>query len=352
MADENESLMTAWRAAEAQTEASGVPKDAPAEVAEPGTPAAAAPAAEVKDKPPAKDAVPETVAEVAETGDSAELAQLKALTKKLNFKIEDGRVTVAERVKFRQERREAQQRLESLQTELLDKVKAQHGEVEPFINAAKRFDESDWDGFAAELGKRKGHAWKGWDDLQKHLMNTMADPSYQVVQELKRKEQERDAAEQRRQTAEKETTANRQKQEAIANYQKGLAQEASGSEDPIAKALADDPAFIRAVYQIQDAHYDRTNDSTVTLEEALDLPPPGGKTPLRAQLKSMYERLHKAFGGEATLPAALPGKKVGKTGAIKREAEAAHVSKGGGGAGYMDPKEREYWAQQLKASEG
>lgn len=335
MADE--SLMAAWRVAEA---ASGGPETSepaatePAETQEPAATTASTP------EPKTEPAKSDQAASVAETGDSAELKQLKELATKLNMKLEDGRVTVAERVALREEKREAKARIAKLETELLGRVAEKEKGLDPFIAAKKAWEAKDIDGFAKALGH------DSWAALNGEMLNHFADPNYKLIQELRRKDAEREEALAKEREQLKQTEQNRARMEAQAAYKKTLAQELAGSPDPLCKALADDPMFQDVIYRIQQSRFDQESGSTVTPEEALEIAQ-NGKT-FRSEMLALYKRLHAAFGGQT---AAAPPAKTGKTGKTsQREAERPHVVKNAG-SGFMDPSEREYWAQQLKASQ-
>src|SRR5690242_18576387 len=137
----DESLMSAWRAAEVaaggpEVETPAAPEPA---AAEPASSPADAAAAETKVEPAKAD----KAASVEATGDSEELKQLRALAAKLNMKLEDGRVTVAERVALREEKREAKARAAKLEAELMGRVAEKEKGLDPFIAAKKAWEAKD-----------------------------------------------------------------------------------------------------------------------------------------------------------------------------------------------------------------
>jgi len=336
----DESLMVAWRAAEAAAggpeEASEVPSEA-TETTEPDAPALAA-----EPKAAAKEEAKAAVKEVALA--TGEIEQLKALSEKLGYKIEDGRVTVAERAKLREEKREARAKITALEADLGQKVTQARESLKGFVTAKDAWERGDIDGFAKALG---GYA--DWNELQKDVINRFADPSYKEIQELKRKQKDRDDRDTQQAEQSRQVAVNRERTEAIAAYKRGLSQEMAGSSDPLVKAMHEDSFFVDAIHAIQDKNYDRATDSTLTPEEALEHMAPGQQSAFRAELSALYARLRPAFEPAGTV-SAQPGKKSGKTSVTKREAEPPHISKPGG-SGFMDPKDREYWANQLKSSE-
>jgi hypothetical protein len=80
-----------------------------------------------------------------------------------------------------------------------------------------------------------------------------------------------------------------------------LSKTAANSKDPLAKTMHDDRMFIETVYSVQRDLIDPMTGKTVSIEEALDVELPNGKT-LRQNLKAHYDKLASVFGGSAVAP--------------------------------------------------
>ncbi len=337
---EDESLMSAWRTAEAATAASA-PEEAAAPEAEAEAPAEPTDAASEGETPAAEAKVKAIVKDVAAAKD--EIEQLRELTKRLGYKMEDGRVTVGERAKLREEKRDSKLRIQSLESQLDLKINNAKESLKSYVAAKETWEAGDIDGFAKTLG------YEDWNGLQTDVIHRFADPSYKKIQELQRKQRERDERDANDAETAQKVAANRERMEAVATYKRGLSQEMTNSENPLVKAMATDSFFQDAIYQLQEAHYDRSTDTTITLEEAIEMVPRGMTRSLKDEMRGLFDKLQAAFGASPPDPAKAPPAKRAKTGTLPREAEAPHVGKTGG-SGFMDAKDREYWANQLKSS--
>lgn len=267
-------------------------------------PAKAAPKAEAP-----KVAAPAEAKEKA--ADAAPLATVEAVTeaaKKLGLVVEDGRVMTAERASFRaeiqrgrtklgQERAAAEHHLQAKLAEHNDVISWAYGlrdavAADDLDSAAKYIDGSE-----------------NWNAFQETRIKRLADPNYQKLRELEEKTR---AAEQRQREADERRNTEltqREQAAAVAACHAEIAADATKSTDPVAQAFADDATFQRMVYARQVEFLDRETATTITVEQALDVPygPPGTPT-LRKQLEAVYARAQKAFPAapQAQEPAGKP----------------------------------------------
>jgi hypothetical protein len=247
---------------------------------------------------------PPTSPTTASGNESAELAQLKELAERNGVAIEDSRVSTAERVRLREERRATIERVKQFEQEALARIEARHAESSStvqMVEAAKAaLDAGDFQGFAKALG------FESWDKLQEDQIERAADPSFHRILEL---EKERDSEKreklEREQMEQQRTEQQRQAQARAAEetrYRAGLAQDMSKSRDPLIAALAHDPGVVGAIFNLQKQHYDPRSGRTLTPEEAADFAAPGAPS-LRKHMRQLLDRLNRAFGPPVAPPA-------------------------------------------------
>lgn len=241
----------------------------------------------------------------------AKREQLKALIAELGMQLDDTRVTSAERAALRGERRDAREALEKLENEAKERIAAATKALEERDSSAKpRFDKLSTFEKAIESGDHdqiaKVAGFEDWDKLQEHVIALKADPAYQRMRALERQVAERERAEKEREekaakeaeertVAEQRQAEERAQQQARAEYMRGLSATMAKSEDPVVKAMADDPAFVGAVFRVQQSHY--AGGDAMTPEEAIRTAAKGTQgQPLVAELKKLYDRLAPVFG--------------------------------------------------------
>jgi hypothetical protein len=137
----------------------------------------------------------------------------------------------------------------------------------------------------------------------------ISDPNYKRLRELEQwKEQEAEREAKAKAEAEQRSQQQRQAEMRQAVLKK-FAAEMPQSKDPLVAAMGDHPLFLNAVMRIQEENWD---GSALPYERMAGMSAKGAAKTLREECKELYERLHKAFGGQQ--PSAPPIKKpVGKT---------------------------------------
>lgn len=270
-------------------------------------------------KPKTGVAAPAKVASKAGAADEASdaptsLAELQELAKKHGFVVEDAKVLPRERHAFREERRQARQRLEQERAQFLQQREQERTQFAqqfgPVIQAARALQSRDWDGFAKSIGAAIGEPLDDWNGLNGQVIAQYADPNYKRMQELERWKRQREEDEQRSREEQTQLRAKQEEARAIQEYMNGMSAEMAESSDPFIRSMSDDPNFLHAVWAIQRDHFD--GDSTITFEEAVRLKPRNGGSALIEQMRTLYSKLKKsgAFEDQDSDDGDRPAQKV------------------------------------------
>lgn len=205
------------------------------------------------------------------------------------------RVAPAERAAFREEKRRERAKLASQAQEIAQ----QRAQLEAFaaqVNASSpaKLKELSEAGRMDEIAQIIGH--KDWNALNDHVARQYASPEYRRIRQL---EQEREA-EKKERAEQMQAWQQRQAQEQRAAVDAQAATEITetlkAGSDPELAALAEDPPFAAAVVRrIRQAH---AQHDEIDLDEAIQEVADGAR--------SMYERLHKVFGGRQPSHAEAP----------------------------------------------
>lgn len=153
----------------------------------------------------------------------------------------------------------------------------------------KALESRDFDGMA------KASGFKDWRDMLNEQTRSMASPEYREIQELKKRDAERDAAIKTEREQREQWAAQQQQLEGIKAYKVSMAEDMrtrGGELEP----MAEDPDLVNMLYDVRADHFRRTRDE-LDLEELLDTPTPllGGKSPLD-KLRAMRDSLNAIFG--------------------------------------------------------
>jgi hypothetical protein len=259
--------------------------------------------------------------------------QIEDLAAKAGMKVDGNRVEVAERVALREERRAMREtvarELAQERGKLAKEIEAaasSRGKSESFEKAV---DAGDFDGMAKAAG------FKDWRDMLNEQTKRMASPEYRRVQELERREQEREKA------AKEQDERRAQEEQAQKNAQGIQAYKASMAEQLKAEGgqlerLGSDQGFVNLLYDAAAEYFRRTG---VELEpaEMVDTPSPlfNNESPLDF-LKSRWEALHAIFGDHP---------------ADQDEAAQAAARRGGQSTRSREPKKAPKVVSQRNAAE-
>ncbi len=255
--------------------------------------------------PEAKAEKPKGKKEVTpEKASAGEIEELRQLATRHGFTLEDGKVTTAERVKLRDDKRANLTAIKAAEAQAMAAIAAVRQEHEPEIAKAKAFHDAveagDLDAVAKVIGR------DDWNKLQEEWLERQQNPAAKRIRELELREKAREeaaaqAAEHQRQRAEAESLNAEQ-----ARYRQALSTTMAESRDPLVKAMAKMPNFVHAVFNAQKAAYQGRSEA-LTPEQAVRVSPPNGGASLYDELKALHDSLSPVFGKpvgtEATPPA-------------------------------------------------
>lgn len=241
----------------------------------------------------------------------------------------------------------------------------ERGKFSPRVEKAEKLlqlmETADYENLAKEAG------YDGWDKFQEHVLGVITDPNYKRTRELERKLAEKEAAEKKEReerehqelTARERAAAQAEQQrraQAVAGHKKSLSEAMAKSADRTVAAMADDPAFVNTVFEIQRQNYDPSTNSTVSPEQAIKMALRGGQRTVREELTLLYQRLKKAVGEDEAqamvqaaaaqaVPAAEAKPKASKTGVVPTTATVEPAATGK----YKGPKDPA-WRKRFNAA--
>jgi hypothetical protein len=226
----------------------------------------------------------------------AEKPETKAKGPKDKKVDENDKVLPSERAKFNNWKHKQAILLDRREQELLAKIGEREKAAEARIKKAdaveKAYELGDYDALAKALGA------EDWNKLQEDVVSKLADPNYKRLRELEKFKAEQTEREEKQKREYKQQQAQRQRQEAIGKYFVDLKKQMTSSKDPLMSAMAEEPNFAQAIYRIQQEQWDGTE--TVTPEQALKIPAKGATKSLDQELKDLYGKLHKVYGGSGS----------------------------------------------------
>jgi hypothetical protein len=224
-----------------------------------------------------------------------ELAQLKKLAEKHGFVLNDKGITKRDVAAFTDKKRRLNQKFVKERTELIKDYNSRVAQLEPIRAPFEAFNKALQENDLDELAKIAG--FEGWNDLQAERLKTMNDPNYQKMRAIEKERNEEKAAREREKQEHERRMQQQEQQRALQEYHINLSRKAAASKDPLAKAMHDDPLFIKTIVSLQKDLIDPLTRKTVSIEQALDYELPNGKT-LRTNLEERYKRLHGVFGAK------------------------------------------------------
>lgn len=267
--------------------------------------AATEPAAEEKPAKGKAAAAKKQVIEVPADATQAEIEQIKALAAKHGFHVEDGKITTGERVRLRQEAQARQRMLEEREREAQQKIEEATKQFEDRFRFADEVSEFQKTRDFQKLAKSLG--FETWDKLQEEVIAQNTDPNYRRIRELEEYKNREERAKQERMQLEQQRAQESARVEAQQRYMTKLHSDMAASKDPLVQAMADDPSFANAIFQIQREHYNPADDTTVTPEQAALMAVRGAAKPVKTELEQLYKRLHKVFGAQEPKPEPAAG---------------------------------------------
>lgn len=226
---------------------------------------------------------------------------LAIVAKKLNMAVDGTTIANADAVKHRHNIREQQRKLEererAMSEQLAAKIKEHEGDIELGRALKKAKASGDYDGVAKALGE------ENWEALQNDFIKRLADPNHQRLLELEKQIKQREEQEQTQRQQAEQRAQEQQRQALVQGYKQKMSVDMRASKDPAVAKLAGFPDVVEMLYTVQNDNFDRTTNSTVTLEQAMDLPMPGNRGTPRAILRQWRDALTEAFPADAAAPA-------------------------------------------------
>lgn len=226
----------------------------------------------------------------------------EALAKKLGFTVDGKAVLPSDRIAWENAKKRQEAGLLERETKLREAEQAisSSDRVKKAESILKSIEEGDPDGFAAAIGK------KDFNEFQQEFIKRLADPNYERLRKLELRDQERDKLDAEQKERQKQEQARQHHQEQLQAYLGNLSEQAKTSTDPTVASMADDPLFVDAVYRIQQQEYKASGERIIPIEEALDKRIGGAKMTFREELKTLAQRLLKAFPDLGAPAAAAP----------------------------------------------
>jgi len=226
----------------------------------------------------------------------AEKPETKAKGPKDKKVVENEAVLPSERAKFKEWKRKQAERIAADERERVSKLEEREKAADARLKKAeaveKAYELGDYDALAKALGA------EDWNKLQEDVVAKLADPNYKRLRELEKFKAEQTEREEKQKREYEQQQAQRQRQEAIGKYFVDLKKQMTSSKDPLMAAMAEEPNFAQAIYRIQQEQWDGTE--TVTPEQALKIPAKGATKSLDQELRDLYGKLHKVYGGSGS----------------------------------------------------
>lgn len=240
----------------------------------------------------------------APTPAATDLSELEAIAAKHGMKVNGNRIEPAERVKFREEKRIAQERLQQREAEIARKAaefeQKSQGSSAKLSAFEKALESRDVDGLAKAIG------FKDWKELVNEHTKQLASPEYKRIQELERRDAERQERDRQAEAQRNHEAEQARINESIKAYKVGMAEDLKGRGGQLS-AMGEDPELVDFLYSVSADHYRATGDE-LDLEELVSTPSRllGNKTPLDL-LRSKWEALSAIFSDQAASPEAPLG---------------------------------------------
>lgn len=223
---------------------------------------------------------------------------LDIIARKSGYKLDGQTVSVKERADFREWQRQAKKTLEDRERAISDQLGSKAKELEAEIQLGKALREAhargDYDGVAKALGV------ENWEALQGDFIKRLADPNHQRLMDLEKREREREEGAQKQRELYEQQQRQAQHEAIVRNDKIRISGAMKESENRMARELSDLPDVVNMVHAVLLHHQDPATGRTISLDDAMNKPLPGGSVAISVILRQWHERLAKAFAaGEA-----------------------------------------------------
>lgn len=216
------------------------------------------------------------------------IARIKADAEALGWQVEANAVTVADRAKFREEKRNFRNKLAAEADEakryLQDMAERHKEDIERARGLKEAIENNDLDGVARAVGRGS------WNELSDEAFKRQLSPEHKELIQLRRQnaenERKRKEHEARAESEARAREAHQQRQK----YRVELSKEIAGLRDKTLAAFADDPSFVQSVMDYQEEEWD--GHETISVGEAAKK--------AFADARALYDKLSKRIGARAT----------------------------------------------------
>lgn len=211
------------------------------------------------------------------------MKQLREEAEDLGLEFNANGVTIADRAKFREEKRTARHKLTSEREQFETRMREATTKLEERNSKSsqlqKAIEANDLDGIAQAVGS------ESWNHLSETALKRQMNPEHRELMKLKREAREREAHAEQSQKTERARAVELQKTQARDTYRTTLPEKVKALKKY--EKFHDDPAFITSVLAHQEKNWD--GEETITVEEASAL--------AMKDARVIYDTLHARFGG-------------------------------------------------------
>jgi hypothetical protein len=212
--------------------------------------------------------------------------RIKALREEavaLGLEFEGNAVTVSDRARFREEKRNLKNRLAAERQSFEEEANAAtvrlQAQAEKATKLQAAIEANDLDAIAQAVGVQS------WNHLSEQALKRQLNPEHMELMRLRREQREQIEHVKKQKVEYANHQAAQEREQARAQYRTDVSQKLSTSKK--FKAFADDPLFLSGVLKHQEANWD--GEDTLTLEEASEL--------ALKDARFVYDKLHQRFGG-------------------------------------------------------
>jgi hypothetical protein len=212
--------------------------------------------------------------------------RIKALREEavaLGLEFEGNAVTVSDRARFREEKRNLKNRLAAERQSFEEEANAAtvrlQAQAEKATKLQAAIEANDLDAIAQAVGVQS------WNHLSEQALKRQLNPEHMELMRLRREQREQIEHVKKQKVEYANHQAAQEREQARAQYRTDVSQKLSASKK--FKAFADDPLFLSGVLKHQEANWD--GEDTLTLEEASEL--------ALKDARFVYDKLHQRFGG-------------------------------------------------------
>jgi hypothetical protein len=210
------------------------------------------------------------------------LKALRVEAAALGLEYEGNAVTVADRARLREEKRNLKARLAEDRAAFEEEAAETTSRLQARVTKASKLEAAieanDLDAIAQAMGVQS------WNHLSEQALKRQLNPEHKELMRLRKEQRDGEENRKAQEKAYKEHEANQRHHEQRQNYQREIV--TALHQQKKYKAFADDPLFISGIMKHQEANWD--GEETLSLEEAAEL--------ALKDARFIYDKLHAKFG--------------------------------------------------------